>query len=120
MYPKNHYATTRERVLSAIDTIKVGLKDRLEQLYAQNKLVEAQRLAQRTQFDVEMIAEVGFCSGIENYARLLVRRGPGTAPHTLVDFLPDDCICSLDESHNTMGQLRGMYDGCLLDTSRCV
>ncbi|MCF5941467.1 excinuclease ABC subunit B, partial [Xanthomonas perforans] len=83
VYPKTHYATTRERTLSAVDTIKEELKERLEQLYAQNKLVEAQRLAQRTQFDLEMMAEVGFCNGIENYSRHLTGKAPGEPPPTL-------------------------------------
>ncbi|HFQ2352715.1 TPA: excinuclease ABC subunit B, partial [Pseudomonas aeruginosa] len=80
VYPKTHYATTRERVLAAIETIKVELKERLEQLYAQNKLVEAQRLAQRTQFDLEMMAEVGYCNGIENYSRHLTGKNAGEPP----------------------------------------
>jgi len=111
VYPKTHYATTRERVLSAIDTIKVELKDRLEQLYAQNKLVEAQRLAQRTQFDVEMMAEVGFCSGIENYSRHLTGKAPGEPPPTLFDYLPADALLVIDESHVTIPQIGAMYKG---------
>ena len=111
VYPKTHYATTRERVLSAIDTIKVELKDRLEQLYAQNKLVEAQRLAQRTQFDVEMMAEVGFCNGIENYSRHLTGKAPGEPPPTLFDYLPPDALLVCDESHVTIPQIGAMYKG---------
>ena len=111
VYPKTHYATTRERVLSAIDTIKMELKDRLEQLYAQNKLVEAQRLAQRTQFDVEMMAEVGFCSGIENYSRHLTGKVPGEPPPTLFDYLPADALLVIDESHVTIPQIGAMYKG---------
>jgi len=111
VYPKTHYATTRERVLAAIDTIKVELKDRLEQLYAQNKLVEAQRLAQRTQFDVEMMAEVGFCSGIENYSRHLTGKAPGEPPPTLLDYLPADALLVIDESHVTIPQIGAMYKG---------
>ena len=111
VYPKTHYATTRERVLSAIDTIKIELKDRLEQLYAQNKLVEAQRLAQRTQFDVEMMAEVGFCSGIENYSRHLTGKAPGEPPPTLFDYLPADALLVIDESHVTIPQIGAMYKG---------
>ncbi len=111
VYPKTHYATTRERVLSAIDTIKVELKDRLEQLYSQNKLVEAQRLAQRTQFDVEMMAEVGFCSGIENYSRHLTGKAPGEPPPTLFDYLPADALLVIDESHVTIPQIGAMYKG---------
>nr|WP_298132007.1 excinuclease ABC subunit UvrB [uncultured Pseudoxanthomonas sp.] len=111
VYPKTHYATTRERVLAAIDTIKVELKDRLEQLYSQNKLVEAQRLAKRTQFDVEMMAEVGFCSGIENYSRHLTGKAPGEPPPTLFDYLPADALLVIDESHVTIPQIGAMYKG---------
>ncbi|WAC63308.1 excinuclease ABC subunit UvrB [Pseudoxanthomonas sp. SL93] len=111
VYPKTHYATTRERVLAAIETIKVELKDRLENLYAQNKLVEAQRLAQRTQFDVEMMAEVGFCSGIENYSRHLTGKAPGEPPPTLFDYLPADALLVIDESHVTIPQIGAMYKG---------
>ncbi|PTA80916.1 excinuclease ABC subunit B, partial [Bacillus sp. Nf3] len=99
VYPKTHYATTRERVLAAIETIKVELKERLEQLYAQNKLVEAQRLAQRTQYDIEMMAEVGFCNGIENYSRHLTGKNAGEPPPTLFDYLPADASLVIDESH---------------------
>ncbi|MEL1263767.1 excinuclease ABC subunit UvrB [Pseudoxanthomonas putridarboris] len=111
VYPKTHYATTRERVLTAIDTIKAELKDRLELLYAQNKLVEAQRLAQRTQFDVEMMAEVGYCSGIENYSRHLTGKAPGEPPPTLFDYLPADALLVIDESHVTIPQIGAMYKG---------
>ena len=111
IYPKTHYATTRERVLAAIETIKVELKDRLEQLYAQNKLVEAQRLAQRTQFDLEMMAEVGYCSGIENYSRHLTGHAPGEPPPTLFDYLPADALLVVDESHVTIPQIGAMYKG---------
>lgn len=111
VYPKTHYATTRERVLTAIDTIKIELKDRLEQLYAQNKLVEAQRLAQRTQFDLEMMAEVGYCSGIENYSRHLTGKAPGEPPPTLFDYLPADALLVVDESHVTIPQIGAMYKG---------
>jgi len=111
VYPKTHYATTRERVLAAIETIKVELKERLEQLYAQNKLVEAQRLAQRTQFDLEMMAEVGYCSGIENYSRHLTGHAPGEPPPTLFDYLPADALLVIDESHVTIPQIGAMYKG---------
>jgi excinuclease ABC subunit B len=111
IYPKTHYATTRERVLTAIETIKVELKDRLENLYAQNKLVEAQRLAQRTQFDLEMMAEVGYCSGIENYSRHLTGKSPGDPPPTLFDYLPADALLVVDESHVTIPQIGAMYKG---------
>ena len=111
IYPKTHYATTRERVLAAIETIKVELKERLEQLYAQNKLVEAQRLAQRTQFDLEMMAEVGYCNGIENYSRHLTGKAAGEPPPTLFDYLPPDALLVIDESHVTIPQIGAMYKG---------
>ncbi|MFT3898209.1 MAG: excinuclease ABC subunit UvrB [Thermomonas sp.] len=111
IYPRTHYASTRESVLNAIETIKVELKERLEQLYAQNKLVEAQRLAQRTQFDLEMMAEVGYCNGIENYSRHLTRRQPGEPPPTLFDYLPADSLLVVDESHVTVPQIGAMYKG---------
>jgi len=111
IYPKTHYATTRERVLAAIETIKAELKERLEQLYAQNKLVEAQRLAQRTQFDLEMMAEVGYCSGIENYSRHLTGKAAGEPPPTLFDYLPPDALLVIDESHVTIPQIGAMYKG---------
>ncbi|HBK46828.1 MAG TPA: excinuclease ABC subunit B [Xanthomonadaceae bacterium] len=111
VYPKTHYATTRERTLSAVDTIKEELKERLEQLYAQNKLVEAQRLAQRTQFDLEMMVEVGYCNGIENYSRHLTGKGPGEPPPTLFDYLPADALLVIDESHVTIPQIGAMYKG---------
>ena len=111
IYPKTHYATTRERVLAAIETVKVELKQRLEQLYAQNKLVEAQRLAQRTQFDIEMMAEVGYCNGIENYSRHLTGKAAGEPPPTLFDYLPADALLVIDESHVTIPQIGAMYKG---------
>jgi len=111
IYPRTHYASTRESVLNAIETIKVELKERLEQLYKDNKLVEAQRLDQRTRFDLEMMAEVGYCQGIENYSRHLTRRGAGEPPPTLFDYLPPDALLVVDESHVTIPQLGAMYKG---------
>ncbi|KRE88480.1 excinuclease ABC subunit B [Frateuria sp. Soil773] len=111
VYPRTHYASTRESVLNAIETIKVELKERLEQLYRDNKLVEAQRLEQRTRFDIEMMAEVGYCQGIENYSRHLTRRAPGEPPPTLFDYLPADGMLVVDESHVTVPQLGAMYKG---------
>ncbi|MDG2537200.1 excinuclease ABC subunit UvrB [Dyella jiangningensis] len=111
VYPRTHYASTRESVLNAIETIKVELKERLEQLYKDNKLVEAQRLDQRTRFDIEMMAEVGYCQGIENYSRHLTRRGAGEPPPTLFDYLPPDALLVVDESHVTIPQLGAMYKG---------
>ena len=111
IYPKTHYATTRERTLAAIETIKAELKERLEQLYAENRLVEAQRLAQRTQFDLEMMAEVGYCNGIENYSRHLTGKAPGEPPPTLFDYLPPDALLVVDESHVTVPQIGAMFRG---------
>jgi excinuclease ABC subunit B len=111
VYPKTHYASTRESVLNAIETIKLELAERLEFLYKENKLVEAQRLEQRTRFDIEMMAEVGYCQGIENYSRHLTRREPGQPPPTLFDYLPADALMVVDESHVTIPQLGAMYKG---------
>lgn len=111
IYPKSHYVTTRRTVLDAIAAIKLELPQRLEQFYAQNKLVEAQRLQQRTQFDLEMMAEVGYCNGVENYSRHLTGRMPGEAPPCLFDYLPPDALLVVDESHVTVPQIGGMYRG---------
>jgi excinuclease ABC subunit B len=111
VYPKTHYATTRESVLNAIETIKAELKERLAYLYSANKLVEAQRLEQRTRFDLEMMAEVGYCNGIENYSRHRTRRQPGEPPPTLFDYLPPDALLVVDESHVTIPQIGAMYKG---------
>jgi len=111
VYPRTHYASTRESVLNAIETIKLELKDRLEQLYKDNKLVEAQRLDQRTRFDIEMMTEVGYCQGIENYSRHLTRRAPGEPPPTLFDYLPADGLLVVDESHVGVPQIGAMYKG---------
>ena len=111
IYPGSHYVTTRRTVLEAIETIKVELKERLDQLYKANKLVEAQRLQQRTQFDIEMMAEIGYCQGIENYSRHLTGHAPGEPPPCLFDYLPADALLVVDESHVTIPQLGGMYKG---------
>ncbi|KFN44959.1 excinuclease ABC subunit UvrB [Arenimonas oryziterrae] len=111
LYPKSHYVTTRRTVLDAIETIKPEMKERLEYFYRENKLVEAQRLQQRTQFDIEMMAEVGFCTGIENYSRHLTGRMPGEPPPCLYDYLPPDALLVVDESHVTIPQLGAMYKG---------
>ena len=111
IYPKSHYVTTRRTTLDAIEAIKLELPQRLEQFYAQNKLVEAQRLQQRTQFDLEMMAEVGYCTGIENYSRHLTGRMPGEAPPCLFDYLPPDALLVIDESHVTVPQIGAMYKG---------
>jgi len=111
IYPKSHYVTTRRTVLDAVEAIKAELPPRLEHFYAGNKLVEAQRLQQRTQFDLEMMAEVGFCNGIENYSRHLTGRMPGEAPPCLFDYLPPDALLVIDESHVTVPQIGAMYRG---------
>ncbi len=111
IYPKSHYVTARETVLRAIETIKVELVERLEQLRALNKLVEAQRLEQRARFDIEMMAEIGYCNGIENYSRHLSGRAPGEPPATLFEYLPKNTLLVIDESHVTVPQLGGMYRG---------
>ncbi len=111
IYPGSHYVTPRETVLDAIEHIKRDLKARLEELYAADKLVEAQRLEQRTRFDIEMMQELGYCSGIENYSRYLSGRAPGEPPPTLIDYLPKDALMVIDESHVTIPQIGGMYRG---------
>ena len=111
VYPKTHYVTPRQVLLDAVEEIKVELAERLEQLRSVNKLVEAQRLEQRTRFDIEMILELGYCSGIENYSRYLSGRQPGEAPPTLFDYLPEDAILVIDESHVTVPQIGAMYKG---------
>lgn len=111
IYPKSHYVTPREKVINAIDDIKVELKERLAELNQLNKLVEAQRLEQRTQYDLELMNELGYCSGIENYSRYLSGRKAGEPPPTLFDYLPPNALLIVDESHVTIPQLRGMYRG---------
>jgi excinuclease ABC subunit B len=111
VYPKSHYVTPRATLLGAVEQIKVELKERLEQLREANKLVEEQRLEQRTRFDMEMIMELGYCSGIENYSRYLSGRSAGEPPPTLLDYLSDDALLVVDESHVTVPQLGGMYRG---------
>ena len=111
IYPKTHYVTPRQRLLDATDLIKDELRERLEQLTGAGKLVEAQRLQQRTQFDLEMIHELGYCSGIENYSRYLSGRLPGEPPPCLFDYLPEDSLLFIDESHVTVPQLGAMYKG---------
>ena len=111
IYPKSHYVAPRERLLEAVEKIKIELKERLEQLRSLNKLVEAQRLEQRTLFDIEMIYEVGYCSGIENYSRYLSGRDDGKSPPTMFDYLPKDAVVIIDESHVTVPQIGAMYKG---------
>lgn len=111
IFPKTHYVTPRERILQTVDQVKLELQERLEELNSQNKLVEAQRLQQRTCFDLEMMLEIGYCSGIENYSRYLSGRNTGEPPPTLFDYLPKDALLIIDESHVTVPQINGMYKG---------
>jgi excinuclease ABC subunit B len=111
VYPSSHYVTPRDTVMRAIETIKLELRERLEFFHKDGKLVEAQRLEQRTRFDLEMLQELGFCKGIENYSRHFSGAAPGEPPPTLVDYLPPDALMLLDESHVLIGQLNGMYNG---------
>jgi len=111
VFPASHYATSRERMEKAIVRIEEELEQRLAELRQQNKLLELQRLEQRTRYDIEMMMEMGFCSGIENYSRHLTERQPGDAPYTLLDYFPDDFLMIIDESHVTIPQVRAMYEG---------
>ncbi|MET3916004.1 excinuclease ABC subunit B [Variovorax sp. OAS795] len=111
VYPSSHYVTPRDKVLGAVETIKIELAERLKEFVSQGKLVEAQRLEQRTRFDLEMLAEIGHCKGIENYTRHLSGAAPGEPPATLTDYLPKDALMFLDESHQMVGQLSAMYNG---------
>jgi excinuclease ABC subunit B len=111
VYPSSHYVTPRDKVMTAVETIKLELVDRVKEFVGQGKLVEAQRLEQRTRFDLEMLAEIGHCKGIENYSRHLSGAAPGDPPATLTDYLPKDALMFLDESHQMIGQLGGMYNG---------
>ncbi|MBN2364987.1 MAG: excinuclease ABC subunit UvrB [Calditrichaeota bacterium] len=111
IYPASHYVTTQEKMEKAMKTIREELAFKLDELRNMGKLLEAQRLEQRTNFDLEMIQEIGYCSGIENYSRHISGRQPGEPPYTLIDFFPDDFICFIDESHQTIPQLHSMYNG---------
>ncbi len=111
IFPKSHYVTPRERILQTIDLVKEELKQRLVEFNSQNKLLEAQRLEERTRFDIEMMLELGYCSGIENYSRYLSRRNAGEPPPTLFDYLPPEALLIIDESHVTVPQIGGMYRG---------
>jgi excinuclease ABC subunit B len=111
IYPAKHFVTSREKLLAAIEDIKVELEERLKELRSQGKLVEAQRLEARTNYDIEMLQEVGYCTGVENYSRHLQRRAPGSTPWTLLDYFPDDFLLFIDESHMTLPQIKGMYYG---------
>ncbi|WP_269758756.1 excinuclease ABC subunit UvrB [Variovorax sp. E3] len=111
VYPSSHYVTPRDKVMAAVETIKIELAERLKELVGAGKLVEAQRLEQRTRFDLEMLAEIGHCKGIENYTRHLSGAAPGDPPATLTDYMPKDSLMFLDESHQMVGQLSAMYNG---------
>lgn len=111
IFPASHYATTDDKVKKAIESIKLELDDRLKWLHEQGKLVEEQRLKERTNYDLEMLNEIGFCSGIENYSRHLSQRQPGSRPYTLIDYFPKDFITFIDESHVSVPQIRAMYEG---------
>ena len=111
IYPAKQFVTTEGRIKTAIKTIRMELEERLKELLSQNKLLEAQRLKTRTEYDLEMLEELGYCPGIENYSRHLSGREPGERPYTLIDYFPDDFLCVIDESHVTIPQLRGMYHG---------
>jgi excinuclease ABC subunit B len=111
IYPKSHYVTPRDKVMIAVETIKLELADRVKQFISEGKLVEAQRIEQRTRFDLEMLGEIGHCKGIENYTRHLSGAPPGSAPSTLCDYMPKDSLMFLDESHVMIGQLNAMYNG---------
>ena len=111
IFPKTHYVTPRDRILETIDQVKKELCDRLQYFHKENKLLEYQRLQQRTAFDIEMMMELGYCSGIENYSRYLAGRAPGEPPPTLFDYLPDEALLIIDESHVTVPQISGMYRG---------
>ena len=111
IFPASHFVTRQEKMKLAIQNIEKELEDRLKELRGNNQLLEAQRLEQRTNYDLEMMREMGFCSGIENYSRHLTLREPGSTPYTLLDFFPDDFLVVIDESHATLPQIRGMYNG---------
>lgn len=111
IFPATHFVASQEQTAVAVDSIRQELEERLAELRADNKLLEAQRLEQRTTYDLEMMLEMGYCSGIENYSRHIDGRAPGQAPYTLLDFFPDDFLIVVDESHITMSQIRGMYNG---------
>ena len=111
IFPNSHYVTSKDKMERAIKDIEVELKERVEYFKSKNKLIEAQRIEERTNFDIEMMRETGFCQGIENYSRLISGRPEGSAPFTLFDYFPDDFLLLIDESHATIPQVRGMYNG---------
>jgi excinuclease ABC subunit B len=111
IYPAKHFVTSHDKLVAAVEDIKIELEERLKELQSQGKLLEAQRLEARSNYDIEMLQEVGYCTGVENYSRHLQRRAPGSTPWTLLDYFPDDFLLFIDESHMTLPQIRGMYHG---------
>ena len=111
IYPAKHFVTPKDRLDSAIGAIRMELRERLDVLNSEGKLLEAQRLEQRTKYDLEMLSQVGYCNGVENYARHLAGREEGTPPECLIDYFPDDWLLIVDESHVTCSQLQAMYNG---------
>jgi len=111
IYPAKHFVTSQDKLAAAVEDIEIELRDRLKELQSQGKLLEARRLEARTNYDIEMLKEVGYCTGVENYSRHLQRRAPGSTPWTLLDYYPDDFLLFVDESHMTLPQIRGMYHG---------
>jgi len=111
IFPNSHYVTAQEKIMLAAENIEIELEEQLKILNSENKLIEAQRLEQRTRYDLEMLREMGFCNGIENYSRHLTFREPGETPYTLLDYFPEDFILFVDESHVSLPQVRGMYEG---------
>ena len=111
IYPAKHFVTSHDKLVAAVEDIRIELEERLKELQSQGKLLEAQRLEARTNYDIEMLQEVGYCTGVENYSRHLQRRAPGSTPWTLLDYFPDEFLLFIDESHMTLPQIRGMYHG---------
>ena len=111
IFPASHYVVSQEKIKAACDNIEEEMKERVQFFKGEDKLIEAQRIAQRTRYDIEMLQEIGFCSGVENYSRVLSRRAPGSAPYTLIDYFPKDFLLIVDESHVTLPQVRAMYNG---------
>src|SRR5262249_61249904 len=120
VYPAKHFVLPEERIKASVESIQEELEQRLKELKDQGKLLEAQRLAARTRYDMEMLLEVGYCSGIENYSRPLSGRKPGETPNTLLDFFPEDILLFIDESHVSVPQLRGMFPGDFSSNSTLV
>lgn len=118
IFPASHYVVDKENINRAVKAIEEELEERVKEFKRQDKLLEAQRIAERTNFDIEMMKETGFCSGIENYSRHLAGLAPGQAPYTLIDYFPDDFVIMIDESHKTIPQIGGMYSGISRESRR--